>query len=55
MKKINWGIIGCANIAYERTIPGLLMAQNANLYAIASRNGEKTQKFIDAFSPEVEY
>ncbi len=55
MKKINWGIIGCAGIAYERTVPGLLMAKNANLYAVASRNGEKTQKFIDKFSPDVAY
>lgn len=53
---INWGILGCAGIAEERVIPGLLKASGANLYAIASRsNSGKLKHFQDKFKPEVVY
>ncbi len=31
---INWGVIGCGGIAYRRTIPGLMLAENSNLIAV---------------------
>ncbi len=55
MGRINWGILGCANIAYERVLPGLLQANNACLYAIASRNGTKLEKFLTKYKPEKTY
>lgn len=38
MRKIKWGIIGCGGIADIRTIPGLLLAQNAELTMVMDRN-----------------
>ncbi|MRN26715.1 gfo/Idh/MocA family oxidoreductase, partial [Romboutsia ilealis] len=35
MEKIRWGILGTAGIAKEQTIPGMRMAKNCELYAIA--------------------
>jgi predicted dehydrogenase len=53
-KKINWGILGCANIAKKVVIPALLKADNANLYAIASRTADKLADF-EAFGAEKYY
>lgn len=38
MDKIKWGVIGCGGIADRRTIPGMLMAKNAELIAVMDRN-----------------
>lgn len=38
MKKINWGIIGCGGIADKRTIPGLLLAENAQCVALMDKS-----------------
>lgn len=54
-RKINWGIIGCANIAKDRFIPALLQTDNSNLYAIAGRSPEKLASFAGAFHPQVTY
>ncbi len=54
-KKVNWGILGCAEISRVRTIPGLLQAKNANLYAVASRNDEKACEFKKLFGAEKAY
>ena len=40
-QKINWGILGGANIAEMRFIPALLKSNNSELYAIASRSYDK--------------
>lgn len=47
--------MGCAGIAEERTIPGMLKADNANLYALASRTQEKLSRFEEKFNPEKTY
>ena len=39
MNKVKWGVIGCGGIADRRTIPGMLMSQNAILTAVMDRNG----------------
>lgn len=54
-KKVNWGILGCAGIARIRTIPGLLQADNARLYAVASRGDGKAEEFKELFSAEKAY
>ena len=40
MRKIKWGVIGCGGIADIRTIPGLLLAENAELTMVMDRNPE---------------
>lgn len=54
-KKVNWGILGCAMIAKVRTIPGLLQASNANLYAVASRGTEKAEELKNVYGAEKAY
>lgn len=49
MRKIKWGVLGTAGIARGCTIPGMLLAENCELYAIAGRNPEKTQQFQEEF------
>ena len=55
MRKIKWGILGCAAIAKNRTIPGLLKADNAILYAVASRGKEKLRELSETFYFEKAY
>ena len=49
MRKINWGVIGTAGIAKGCTIPGMKLAENCNLYAIAGRNMEKAESYRKEF------
>ena len=49
MKKINWGVLGTAGIAKGQTIPGMLQAENCNLYAIAGRSMEKAKAYQAEF------
>jgi len=44
MKKINWGILGTANIAVTRTIPNMANLSNAQAYGLASRNLDKAKQ-----------
>jgi len=48
---INWGVIGCAGIADNAVIPAINNASNANLYALASRNKDKLEKFKKKHNP----
>lgn len=43
-KKINMGILGCAEIA-RKVSRSMILAPNANVYAIGSRSIEKATKF----------
>lgn len=54
-KKVNWGVLGTASIAWKQTIPGMKQAENANLYAIAGRNPEKVTHFQKTFGFEKAY
>lgn len=55
MDKIKWGILGTANIARWATIPGIKLAKNAELYAIAGRSLEKAKSFADEYGFEKYY
>ena len=55
MKKINWGVLGTAGIAKGQTIPGMLLAENCNLYAIAGRSIEKARSYQVEFGFEIAY
>ncbi len=53
---VNWGVIGCAEIAEKSVIPGILAAENARLYAVSSRSaGSRLDDFRDRFSPVKAY
>ena len=54
-KKVNWGILGTANIARWATIPGMKKADNCSLYAIAGRSLEKARSFAEQFGIEKAY
>lgn len=55
MRKINWGVIGTAGIAKGCTIPGMQLAENCNLYAIAGRTMEKAKAYQEEFGFQVAY
>jgi predicted dehydrogenase len=44
MKKIRWGVIGAGGIADRRTIPGLMLSENAELVAVMEINMELAEK-----------
>ena len=55
MRKINWGVLGTADIARGATIPGMQMADNCRLYAVAGRTLEKAESFKREFGFEKAY
>ena len=55
MKRVNWGVIGTAGIARGCTIPGMQLAENCNLYAVAGRSMEKAKVYQEEFGFEVAY
>ena len=55
MKKIwNWGIIAPGRIA-EKFASDISLVEGANLYAVASRNHSRAQRFANQFNAEVAY
>ena len=55
MRRIKWGVLGTANIARNGTIPGMQLAENCELYAIAGRSLEKAERFRTEFGFEKAY
>ena len=55
MRKVKWGVLGTAGIADGCTIPGMMQAENCELYAIAGRNPEKVDDFRKRFGFEKGY
>lgn len=54
-KMVNWGVLGTASIAKGQTIPAMIRAGNARLYAIAGRNPDKVKAFQEEFGFEKGY
>lgn len=52
---VKWGVLGTAGIARGCTIPGMVMAENCELYAIAGRNESKANQFKEEFGFEKIY
>lgn len=52
---VKWGVLGTAGIARGCTIPGMVMAENCELYAIAGRNESKANQFKEEFAFEKVY
>lgn len=55
MRKIRWGVLGTANIAQGCTIPGMRLAENCELYAVAGRSLEKAERYKSEFGFEKAY
>jgi predicted dehydrogenase len=55
MRKIKWGVLGCANIARKAVLPAIIAAENSELYAVSSRSREKAAEFAEDFGAEVYY
>ena len=55
MEKIKWGVLGTAGIAKGCTIPGMQLAENAILYAIAGRSMDKALAYQKEFGFEKAY
>ena len=55
MKKVNWAVLGTARIAKKEVIPGILLSESSNLYAIAGRKSEKVTEFAQLFGFEKTY
>ena len=49
MRKIKWGVMGTAFICARSTFPGMLQADNCEMYAIAGRNKEKAKQFKEKY------
>ena len=49
---MNWGVLGCANIAISSVIPAIIKASNDAKITVASRNIEKAQKTAKEFDCE---
>ena len=45
MKKVRWGVIGAGGIADRRTIPGMMLCNNAELVAVMEINMELAEKY----------
>ena len=55
MRKIKWGVLGTADIARGQTIPGMKLASNCELYAIAGRRAEKAEQYKNEFGFQKAY
>lgn len=44
MEKLRWGVIGCGGIADRRTIPGMMLAKNAELVAVMDVRADAAEK-----------
>ena len=49
MRKVKWGVLGCAAFAKSTAIPAMLRAEGVELTGIASRSLEKAQAFAQEF------
>jgi predicted dehydrogenase len=49
MKKIKWGVIGCGGIADRRTLPGMMLANNAELVAVMDANPDAAERVREKY------
>lgn len=50
--KVRWGVIGCGGIAYRRTIPGLVKADNSELVAVMDTDLKAAERVAKEFNAE---
>ncbi len=50
MKRVNFGVLGCASVARRLVIPAMQRVESVNLISVASRSHKKAQEFADEFN-----
>ncbi len=55
MKKVKWGVLGAGGIADRRTIPGMMLAENAELVAVMEVNLEFAEKIRAKYNAKRAY
>ena len=45
MTTIRWGLIGCGEVAEQKSGPGFYKATNSQLVAVADRNADRAESF----------
>lgn len=55
MRKVRWGVIGCAGIADRRTIPGMMSADNSELIAVMDVNIQIASRIRDKYGAKKAY
>lgn len=55
MSKVKWGVIGAGGIANRRTIPGMIIANNAELVAVMEVNMELAEQIRTKYSAKRAY
>jgi len=55
MDKVKWGVIGAGGIADRRTIPGMLLADNAELVAVMEVNTALAEKIKQKYNVKYAY
>ncbi|MBR5515096.1 MAG: Gfo/Idh/MocA family oxidoreductase [Clostridia bacterium] len=55
MRKIKWGVIGAGGIADRRTLPGMMLADNAELVAVMEVNMELSEKLREKYNAKFAY
>ncbi|MBQ8816700.1 MAG: Gfo/Idh/MocA family oxidoreductase [Lachnospiraceae bacterium] len=48
--KMKWGVIGCGGIADRRTLPGMMLADNAELIAVMDSNAEAAERVKEKYN-----
>ncbi|MEV0221378.1 Gfo/Idh/MocA family oxidoreductase [Streptomyces sp. NPDC050704] len=51
-RTVRVGVLGCADIAWRRTLPAIAAEPRTRLVAVASRDGAKARRFTDRFGGE---
>src|SRR5947209_16132011 len=49
MRKVKWGVLGCAAFAKSTAIPAMIHSEGVELAGIASRSKEKAEAFAREF------
>ncbi len=55
MRKVKWGVLGCAGFAKSTAIPAMALAKNVELTGIASRDLSKAEAFAAEFGFKKSY
>lgn len=55
MRKLKWGVIGAGGIADRRTLPGMMLAENAELIAVMEIDSERSEALREKFNAKVAY
>lgn len=54
-RKLRFGVIGCGGIADRRTMPGMLLAEHAELVAVMGPNAERTKMIRQKYNAKRAY